>query len=96
MCVCVPGRWRASVTRQPALPPGYFEGFQGIVSYPVGFSLHKDKVRVGRLHDGVVLHHTVDTWTPRTGFLDNDNRLLDKPSLNKQNPPDFLKSFAKT
>lgn len=61
--VCdVPGGGRgASVTGQPALPPGYFEGFQGIASYPVSFSLHKNKVRVGRLHDGVVLHHTVDT-----------------------------------
>lgn len=91
--MCAPGRWRKGPgTGQPALPAGYFKSFQGIVSDPVGFSLHKNKVRVGRLHDGVVLHHTVDTWTQ----VSQKGATPDLLNNNKQNLPDFLKSFAKT
>lgn len=60
----VPCRWRRrrSIVGKSALLARDFKGFQGIFGHPVGFCLHKNIVRIGGLHDGVMLHHTVDTW----------------------------------
>lgn len=60
---CVPCRWRRGVIEgQPAPLARNLKGFQSIFGHSVGFCLHKNIVRVGGLHDGIMLHHTVDTW----------------------------------
>lgn len=59
---CVPCRWgRGSIVGQPALLTRNLKSFQGIFGHSVGFCLYKNIVWVGGLHDGVMLHHTVDT-----------------------------------
>lgn len=60
---CVPCRWRrGAIEGQPTLLARNLKGFQGIFGHLVGFCLHKNIVRVGGLYDGIMLHHTVDTW----------------------------------
>lgn len=68
-------RWRRwLVMGKPALLARNLKSFKGIFSHPVGFCFHKNIVRIGGLHDGVMLHHTVDAWR-RPQKRSNNHRL---------------------
>lgn len=45
--------------RPQALLTRELERFQGILSHSGGFSLHQHIIRVGPIHDGIMLHDTV-------------------------------------
>lgn len=68
-------RWRRRlVVGKPALLSRNLKSFKGVFSHPVGFCFHKNVVRIGRLHDGVMLHHTVDAWRRPQKMSNNNNQ----------------------
>lgn len=50
-----------------ALASGDLEGPGGTLGYLAGLRLHQNEVRVGTVHDGVMLQGTVDSYTQRWG-----------------------------